>query len=112
MDYLAKRVIYKSQAPQEAPARRFHLEPICIFLGRSKLISDKGERLRFWVHKQLAQSRFHDASILFADQFNKVDWDMIHIPLWRVPRMFQIWACKQAMDITLGGPQEKMPFFK
>ncbi len=100
MDYLAKRAIYEAQAPQEAPARRFPLEPICVFLGRSKLTSDKGERLQFWVHKQLAWSWFHNTSILFADQFDKVDWDMIHIALWRVPRMFQIWACKQTMDIA------------
>jgi hypothetical protein len=98
MDYLAKRAIYGAQTPQEAPTRWFPLEPICIFLGRSKLTSNKGERLRFWVHKQLAWSWIHDVSILFADQFNKVDWDMIHIALRRVPRMFQIWACKQTMD--------------
>jgi hypothetical protein len=45
MDYLAKRAIYEAQAPQEAPARQFPLKPICLFLGRSKLTSDKGERL-------------------------------------------------------------------
>jgi hypothetical protein len=72
MDYLAKRAIYKAQAPQEAPARWFPIKPICVFLGRSKLTSDKGERLRFWVHKQLARSWFHDASILFANQFKNI----------------------------------------
>jgi hypothetical protein len=100
MDYLAKKAIYETHAHEEAHARRFPLEPICVFLGRSKLTSDKGERLQFWVHKQLAWSRFHDANILFADQFDRVDWEMIHIALRRVPRMFQIWACKQIMVIA------------
>jgi hypothetical protein len=54
MDYLAKMVIYEAHAPQEIPTRQFPLEPICVFLGRNKLTSDKGERLRFWVHKQHA----------------------------------------------------------
>jgi hypothetical protein len=47
MDYLAKRAIYEAQAPQEAPARRFPLEPICVFLGRSKLPPIKGRDYDF-----------------------------------------------------------------
>ncbi len=100
MDYLAKKAIYEAQEPQGTPTGRFPLEPICVFLGRNKLTSNKGEKLRFWVQKQLARSRFHDASILFADKFDKVDWEIIHFTLHRVPRMFQIWACKQIMDIA------------
>ncbi len=100
MDYLAKKAIYEAQEPQGTPTRLFSFEPICVFLGRNKLTSNKGEKLQFRVHKQLAQSRFHDANILFTDKFDKVDWEMIHIPLRRVPRMLQIWACKQIMDIA------------
>jgi hypothetical protein len=101
MDYLAKTEIYEAHAPQEIPTRRFPLEPICVFLGRNKLTSDKGEHLRFWVHKQLASSRFREADILFAHQFDKVDWESVHTALRWVPRMFRIWACKQVMDIAL-----------
>jgi hypothetical protein len=54
MDYLAKRAIYEARDPQEAPTRRFPLEPICVFLGRNKLTSDNGDSLHFWVQKQLA----------------------------------------------------------
>jgi hypothetical protein len=100
MDYHAKRAIHEAYAPQDIPTRRFPLEPICVFLGRNKLTSDKGERLRFWAHRQLAKSHFHEKSILFANQFDMVDWDSIHTALRRVPRMFQIWACKQVMDIA------------
>ncbi len=45
MDYLGKKAIYETHAHKEAHARRFPLEPICVFLERSKLTSDKGERL-------------------------------------------------------------------
>ncbi len=100
MDYLAKMAIYETLAPQEIPTRWFPLEPICVFLGKNKLTSNKGERLGFWVHKQLARSRFRKADILFAHQFDKVDWESVHTALCRVPRMFQIWACKQVMDIA------------
>jgi hypothetical protein len=100
MDYLVKKAIYEAQEPQGTHTRHFPLVPICVFLGWNKLTSNKGEKLRFWVHNQLTRSWFHDASILFTDEFNKVDWEMIHIALRRVPRMFQIWACKQIMDIV------------
>jgi hypothetical protein len=88
MDYLAKTVICEAHAPQEIHTRRLPLEPICVFLGRNKLTSNKGERLRFWVHKQLARSRFREADILFAHQFDKVDWESVHTALRRVPIMF------------------------
>jgi hypothetical protein len=101
MDYLAKKAIYEAQEPQGTPTRHFPLEPVCVFLGRNKLTSNKREKLQFWVQKQLARSWIHDASILFTDMFDKVDWEMFHIALCRVPRMFQIWACKQIMDIAL-----------
>ena len=100
MDYHAKRAIHEANGPQDIPTRRFPLEPICVFLGKNKLTSDKGERLRYWMHKQLAKNYFHEKSILVAHQFEKVDWDSVHTALRRVPRMFQIWACKQVMDIA------------
>jgi hypothetical protein len=100
MDYHAKKSIWESDLNTEAPTRRFPLEPICVILGRNKLTSDKGDALRFWVQKQLARSRFHTANILYAPQFDSVDWEMVHEALNRVPRMFQIWACKQVMNIA------------
>jgi hypothetical protein len=100
MDYLAKTAIYEAHAPQEIPMRWFPLKLMCVFLGRNKLTSNKGERRRFWVHKQLARSRFREVDILFAHQFDKLDWESVHTALRRVPRMFQIWACKQVMEIA------------
>jgi len=100
MDYHAKKSIWESDLDPEAPTRRLPLEPICVFLRRNKLTPDKGEALRFWVQKQLARSRFYTANILYGHQFDLVDWEMVHEALNRVPRMFQIWACKQVMNIA------------
>ena len=38
--------------------------------------------------------------ILLTDQFKEVDWDMVHLVLHELPRMFQIWACKQVMGVA------------
>jgi hypothetical protein len=45
--------------------------------------------------------RFHEGDILYTHQFDMVDWEMVHMALCQVPWMFQIWACKQVMNITL-----------
>ncbi len=42
----------------------FNCGPIACLKFRNKLTSDKGKRLCFWVHKQLARSLFHEAGIL------------------------------------------------
>jgi hypothetical protein len=100
MDYLAKTAILESPITPLDHTKSFPLKPISIFIGRNKVTPDEGEKLRFWVHRQLARVRFHEAKILFANQFNLVDWEMIYTALCRVPRMFQIWACKQVMGIA------------
>ena len=99
MDYHAKRAIWETTEQHNITARAFPLEPISIFLGKNKLTSGKGERLRFWAHKQLAKTRFYDAKILF-EEFDLIDWESVHTALHSVPRLFQIWACKQIMEIA------------
>jgi hypothetical protein len=54
MDYHAKKAIWETIQDPEAPTKRFPLKPICIYLGKNKLTSDKGERLKFWVQQQQA----------------------------------------------------------
>lgn len=34
-------------------------------------------------------------NVLQPDQFKEVEWPAVHKALNDVPRMFQIWACKQ-----------------
>jgi hypothetical protein len=49
---------------------------------------------------QIAQAQFYKANILYSQQFDLVDWKMVHGALHRVSCMFQIWACKQVMNIA------------
>ena len=100
MDYLSKSTILETAANHPEHTRCFPLEPVCVLLGRNKVTSDKGEQIWFWVQWQMAMARFHKARILLSDQFDQVDWEMVHTALRRVPRMFQIRACKQVMDIA------------
>ena len=100
MDHLAKTTILEAPSNHIKQTKCFSLKPVCVLLGRNKVTSNKGERVRFWVQQQLARVRFHDAKFLIAHQFDLVDWDMVYMALCWVPRMFQIWACKQVMDIA------------
>ncbi len=99
MDYHAKKNM-GNDSRSRVSHRQFPLEPICVFLGKNKLTSDKGEKLKFWVQRQQARLYFHDANIFYGPQFDTIDWEMVHTMLWGIPRMFQIWACKQVMDIA------------
>jgi hypothetical protein len=86
MDYLAKKAIHEAPPTQDAATQSFPLEPLCVFLDKNKLTSDKRERLKFWVRKQLARTRFHKGNVLHSHKFDKVDWDMVHTAL-RVPSL-------------------------
>ena len=99
MDYHTKRAIWETTDQQSNTARTFPLEPISIFLGKNKLTSGVGDKLRFWAQKQLAKTRFYEAKILF-EEFDSVDWESVHTALHTVPRLFQIWASKQTMGIA------------
>ena len=96
----AKKKIYKQTLdalPCQAP---FPLEPICLFVGKEKITSDTGDHIRFAAHRQLTKEVFHLNKILLAHQFEEVDWYIVHKTLRRVPRLFQIWACKQVTGIA------------
>jgi hypothetical protein len=43
---------------------------------------------------------FHQMNVLFSQEFDLVDWEMIYLKLREVPKMFQLWACKQVMGIA------------
>jgi hypothetical protein len=100
MNYHAKKAIWEAGPVDEEITQQFPLKPVCVFLGRNKLTSDKGEALRFWVNRRLAREHFHKLHIFYAQAFNNVDWESIHFSLWPVPHLFQIWACKQVMGVA------------
>ena len=100
VDFGAKRVLLQL-APEELPRQRpFPLETISVWAGKEKITSDTGASIQFHAHKNLAWSEFNDAGILTHTQFSKVDWDIVHDALTTVPRMFQVWACKQVWSIA------------
>jgi hypothetical protein len=43
-------------------------------------------QLRFCVHQQLAQKSFLQMNILFAQEFDLVDWEMIYLKLQEYKR--------------------------
>lgn len=56
--------------------------------------------MRFYGHKQLARTALSDMKILSPQQFNEVAWDQVARALEEVPRLFQLWASKQVLDIA------------
>ena len=64
------------------------------------MASDTGSRVRFHTHKNLARKEFNAAGILSLQQFSRVDWEIVHSALTTLPRMFQVWVCKQAWGIA------------
>ena len=100
MDRKAKQEIWNVDPYNLPHHEAFLLELLCIFLGKEKMSSDTGARIRFWVHKQRAEKVFKNQKILLSDQFKEVDWEMVYLALHELPRMFQIWACKQVMGLA------------
>jgi hypothetical protein len=59
-----------------------------------------GDYVRFWVHCHLARANLHSLGVLYHQEFNYVDWEMVYDTLREVPWLFQVWACKQVMGIA------------
>ena len=75
--------------------RRFAYGPV-----EKKMMSDTGHYIRYHAHQQLAREELAAAGILTKVQFDLVDWQVVHSTLSGVPRMFQVWACKQVFSIA------------
>ncbi len=81
--------------PQQEP---FPLEPLCMFVEGTKMTSDTREHIQYAASRQVARLFFHETSRTFTDAFDEVDWPQAHRTLnEEVPRLFQVWACKQVM---------------
>mmetsp|Transcript_22570 Transcript_22570/g.32245 ORF Transcript_22570/g.32245 Transcript_22570/m.32245 type:complete len:312 (-) Transcript_22570:282-1217(-) len=65
-----------------------------------KMTSDTGDRVRFHGHRALAREIFAKRQILLPSAFEQVDWINVNKALHDVPRLFQLWACKQVHDIA------------
>ena len=99
-DFGAKRVLL-SQNPYNLPKQQaFPLEAISVWAGKEKMTSDTGSSIRYHMHKHLAREELAAAGVLTVQQFDRVDWEVVHSALVTVPRMFQVWACKQVWGIA------------
>ncbi len=97
----AKAVIWKQDITELPPQKPFPLEQKCMFVDGKKMTSDTGLHIRYAAGQQVARLFFHETSRMFTDAFDEVDWPNVHCTLnEEVPRLFQVWACKQMMDIS------------
>ena len=99
-DFGAKRVLLSLEADRLPRQQKFPLEAVCVWAGREKMTSDTGHYIRYHANLQLARGEMAAASLLTTTQFDLVDWQMVHKTLCGVPRMFQVWACKQVWSIA------------
>ena len=78
----------------------FPLEPIAIFVGDQKMISDTGDQIRFWAHRHLARQYYQEHNLLSPNQFDHVDWKSVHGTLHGLARLLQLWAAKHVLGIA------------
>jgi hypothetical protein len=97
------KAMLRSQDITDLPWQEaFPQEPICMFVKGTKMTSDTGAHIRYVAGRQVACLFFHKTSRMLMDAFDKVDWPQVHQMLTKeVPRLFQVWVCKQVMNITV-----------
>ena len=78
----------------------FPLEAVAVYVGEDKLSSDMSKYVRFHVLKHIAREVYAKLRILDESQFEEVEWRLVWGALKEAPRMFQIWASKQVMNIA------------
>ena len=72
-----------------------------MFVEGKKMTLDTGLHIRYASGLQIARSFFHETLRMFTDAFDEVAWPHVHHTLnEEVPRLFQVWACKQVMRIS------------
>ena len=85
----------------EIPAQRqFPLEPIALFVDGTKVTTESGATIRYAAHKKEAREVFHNQNILTPEAFDEVAWPEVFRTLHDVPKMFQIFACKQVFSVS------------
>jgi hypothetical protein len=99
-DHLAKQRLADGGLKPKGGSKLFPLEPIGIFVGGEKLLSETGPLLRFHAHCQLARRLFHQKKILMKDEFEEVNWELVRRALHSMPQLFQVWASKHVLGIA------------
>ncbi len=97
----AKAMIQRQDITDLPEQEAFPLKPICMFVEGKKMTSDTGPHIRYAAGQQVVRLFFHETLRMFTDAFDKVDWPNVYCILnEEVPRLFQVWACKQVMNIS------------
>ncbi len=73
-----KKTIWDLHATQLPTQLVFLLKPICIFVATTKITADMGDYIWFWSHKKLAKDNFYHLNILYNQEFDYMDWEMIY----------------------------------
>jgi hypothetical protein len=102
MDIEAKNVIWGLVGEELPPQEIFPLEPVAVFVGKEKMTSGSEDELRFHCSRVIAKEVFaaKKVGVLQGEEFEEVHWKSVYFALREVPRMFQIWACKQVMSVA------------
>ena len=100
LDAWAKHCLLAAIKDGKCVQHPFSLEPIVCFANKYKITLDMKEYTHFWLHWKLVSDALSDMKILWQAQFDKIGWQYVHGALEGVPRMFQIWACKQVLGIV------------
>ena len=75
------------------------LEPVAFFVGKHKVTTEAGSLIRYAAHYQEAKDLFDQQNIVERDNFDLIDWEPLHKVLSNVPKMFQIFLCKQVFGV-------------
>lgn len=99
-DHAAKNNLRSTFIEGADTQQPFPLEAISLFVGDNKATTESGALIRFEAHLQEAKLVFMERKVLRQDQFELVDWPRVHQTLHDLPKMFQIFCCKQVFDIS------------
>jgi hypothetical protein len=73
---------------------------ISLFVNEHKVTTESGPTVQFEAQRQEARRVFEEREVLLPHQFDLVDWPKVNQTLRDVPKMFQIFACKQVFDVS------------
>lgn len=99
-DERAKEELWQIDLEDIPSQKQFPLEPIALFVEGNKITTESGPSIRYAAHRREAKEIFQSQKILDYDAFEEVDWRNVHTALHDVPKMFQIFACKQVFSVS------------
>ena len=99
-DQAAKQAILSSAINGADTQQAFPLEPITFFIENNKITSGAGDPIRYATQMQEAKVLFDKLNVVEEEHFDSIAWDNVHQTLHSVPKMFQIFLCKQVFGVS------------